>query len=111
MKYIRTKDGIYLNGGEFGYPRVGIIGKKQENDFGFCFDKTDVVKQADTIKELCDEFIGLSINNIHNFYDSFEEMKQAFTKYKNEIFYGAIWTDKGLIYVAKMNEKGELCLI
>ena len=22
--------------------------------------------------------------------------------------YGAIWTDKGLIYVAKMNEKGEI---
>jgi hypothetical protein len=25
--------------------------------------------------------------------------------------YGAIWTDKGLIYVAKMNEKGELELL
>ena len=25
--------------------------------------------------------------------------------------YGAIWTDKGLIYVAKMNEDEELCLI
>ena len=24
---------------------------------------------------------------------------------------GAIWTDKGLIYVAKMNDKGELELI
>lgn len=26
----------------------------------------------------------------------------------NNTIYGAIWTDKGLIYVAKMNEKGEL---
>ena len=25
--------------------------------------------------------------------------------------YGAIWTDKGLIYVAKMNEESVLCLI
>ena len=25
--------------------------------------------------------------------------------------YGAIWTDKGLIYVAKMNDKGDLELI
>ena len=25
--------------------------------------------------------------------------------------YGAIWTDKGLIYVAKMNKKGELELL
>ena len=25
--------------------------------------------------------------------------------------YGAIWTDKGLIYVAKMNDKGELELL
>ena len=25
--------------------------------------------------------------------------------------YGCIWTDKGLIYVAKMNDEGKLCLI
>lgn len=25
--------------------------------------------------------------------------------------YGAIWTEKGLIYIAKMNEKGELELL
>ena len=31
--------------------------------------------------------------------------------FPNIEIYGAIWTDKGLIYVAKMNDKGELCLI
>ena len=27
------------------------------------------------------------------------------------VIYGAIWTSKGLIYVAKMNDKGELELL
>ena len=31
--------------------------------------------------------------------------------YNLTCIYGAIWTDKGLIYVAKMNEKGELELL
>ena len=30
---------------------------------------------------------------------------------KGDNVYGAIWTDKGLIYVAKMNDKGELELL
>ena len=28
-----------------------------------------------------------------------------------DVLYGAIWTDKGLIYVAKMNEDDELELL
>ena len=30
---------------------------------------------------------------------------------KIKAIYGAIWTDKGLIYAAKMNDKGELELL
>lgn len=108
MKYIRTKDGIWLNGGKFGFPCEGIVGKKDEYDFGFCFDKKDIIKQADTIEKLCDEFVYF-INGM------------PFVTHKGEIhyvaegipvvIYGAIWTDKGLIYVAKMNDKGELELL
>lgn len=87
-----------------------------DNKGGYSCDfieEKDILKQADTIKELCDEFV----------------VKDSFDKYCLEIdanyealkcngwfngdylIYGAIWTDKGLIYVAKMNENGELELI
>lgn len=37
MKYIRTKDGIWLFSGTHHNKDV-IIGKKQEIDFGYCFE-------------------------------------------------------------------------
>ena len=44
--------------------------------------------------------------------DSFEELREPITdEMIKEGIYGAIWTSKGLIYVAKMNDKGELCLL
>ena len=41
------------------------------------------------------------------------ERDEEFKKHllENGCVYGAIWTDKGLIYVAKMNSEGKLCLI
>jgi len=36
---------------------------------------------------------------------------QKYARDKDWTIYGAIWTDKGLIYVAKMNDKGEFELI
>ena len=122
MKYIRTKDGIWLFGGTHAKGKV-IIGKKQEMDFGYCFDKKDIIKQADTIEELCDEFL-LRYKNENNEYliDRVDRLGCGITreeldkhdysitqqgiKYTGALF-GAIWTDKGLIYVAKLNDKGE----
>ena len=114
MKYIRTKDGIWLNGGKFGYPRERIVGKKHEYDFGFCFDKKDILKQADTIEELCDGLVIVPKNKkLFPFsrrlddYD-FIPLQQEFV----EAVYGAIYIeDKGIIFVAKMNDKGELELL
>lgn len=115
MRYIRTKNEIIdlksdaytieKNGDTtlFGYPYI----KKEE-----------IVVQANTIEKLCDEFVLISpvfaypnrltkdrLNDLvwlkkHNSEDC-----------KNDTAYGAIWTDKGLIYVAKMNEKGDLELL
>ena len=74
--------------------------------------------QSDTIAELCDEFVVASntpfvkMNPKIQKNMEFEEISQSYVKSKKKsIVYGAIWTDKGLIYVAKMNEKGELVLI
>ena len=103
-KYIRTKDGIYeIISDDYGCE----IPVYCDNDFGEKYiQEEDVIKFADTIEELCDEFVFMSygkpliINNL-------DIPRKYVDNYANQTF-GAIWTDKGLIYVAKMNEKGEL---
>ena len=76
--------------------------------------KDYAVKQANTIEELCDEFVIIPIDQnkepITHFIRHVNEPVNPFITDSN-IIYGAIWTNKGLIYVAKMNEKGELELL
>ena len=85
MKYIRTKDGIY----EYvDYDNECII-----------------VKQADTIEKLCDEFV------FEETYPSGLKRHIITEDVAVGTQFGAIWTDKGLIYVAKMNDNGELELL
>lgn len=117
MKYIRTKQGhIYkrlykdgaLNRG-VGYIVQGVI-----MPFG-----EDVIEESDTIEELCDEFVYKYVNPYHQktkpCYElvdmTLENMKGTMEMTSGATFYGAIWTDEGLIYVAKMNNKGEFELL
>ena len=109
--FIRTKDRIYEtreNGETY-------------NGFGCKFNngtikihKKDILKQSNNLAELCDEFvIDDKRNNVHylmNYDDVIDEINNG-RIYDEDVIYGAIWTDKGLIYVAKMNKKGELELI
>ena len=102
-KYIRTENGIYelcwVNNDEYYSTKKGI------------FHASQILKQSDTIEELCDEFVGVS--KVLSTIDYFIITDRLAIKKPNEIItfsggiYGAIWTDKGLIYVAKMNDKGE----
>lgn len=134
-KYIRTKDTDF---------RTGEILKvlHEYEDYFECegtfekrigckayVKKEIVVKSADTIEELCDEFVDTSELKTSNtgewLYDEFDNKNKCLVYYAkderrtiplNEFddlskIYGAIFTDKGLIYVAKMNEKGELELL
>ena len=80
----------------------------------------EVLKIADTIGELCDEVVIKKPNeNPHILYilygceseKRFKYVKDRLEHFKECEVYGAIWTDKGLIYVAKMNDKGELELL
>jgi hypothetical protein len=91
MKYIRTKDGIFS-------AEVEWTSKPPKNI---------AIKRADTIEELCDEFVGISDDKPQ----MLRFVPYACAQYWNGGVYGAIWTDKGLIYVAKMNDKGELELL
>ena len=118
MKYIRTKDGIFDN-----WIMDGVMPERiNAQTFGI-----EAIKYADTIEELCDEFVlyylpleEMSNNESWIPYAQYER-RGVWQKMRNEIIdktlkskstlYGAIWTDKGLIYVAKMNDKGELELL
>lgn len=105
MRYIRTKNGIYDLDKSIWYE---FTGRKVRMPYCEEYEKQPgLCKTADTIKELCDEFVGIN--------DGKPQMLRfvpyACAQYWNGGVYGAIWTDKGLIYVAKMNEKGELELL
>ena len=78
---------------------------------GFDFEGC-IVKQADTIEELCDEFV-LKYKNGYLICDYLTRLIDLVkeNKEKDASVYSAIWTDKGLIYVAKTNDKGELELL
>lgn len=132
MKYIRTKDGriidldrvvygdkvIHLNENEIeGGNWSGWYWKIDEYGYEIECRDADIIKQADTIEELCDEFVLIedtrepskpTLMTVHR-----NGLKDYYLKHRVEIKYikGAIWTDKGLIYVAKMNDKGELELL
>ena len=119
MKYIRTKDGIYelMPNIEQEY-KVSFDGKTLEPAYYIInhewVAQKDVIKQADTIEKLCDEFVVMSGYSLR--HNTFKTLRNAIKHSKLFPFevmyiYGAIWTNKGLIYVAKMNEEGELELL
>ena len=107
MKYIRTKDTLFAVVGE--NEKVLVV-RAKGNPYHF-YNKskrnTEIVAQADTIEELCDEFVIVGTN-----WQQIIDLESARYNPKRTMkVYGAIWTDKGLIYVAKMNDKGELKLL
>ena len=92
------------------------VGKRCQ--FGVTID-SPFIAQADTIEKLCDEFVVLEYGiesgvlysrTQHTTLEEAIGSQTAKHKCSYEI-YGAIWTDKGLIYKAKINEKGDLELL
>ena len=123
MRYIRTFSGIIVDT-EQQAKRLGMSVEEYIKTFPYSLST-----KADTIEELCDVivcneklFYPLTsyakgnhfnweeiISCSHNVCCSADYKGNAEDLYFK--IYGAIWTDKGLIYVAKMNEKGELELL
>ena len=118
MKYIRTKDGRIVDT------------EKEYQELDWAREARDYAlteKEADTIDELCDEFVAeelfvetnyiahinksVSVEKKLDYFVNYFIESNKVTKDKLLNVYGAIWTDKGLIYVAKMNEKGCLELL
>ena len=134
-KYIRTENGVYELVDDRYIIKNNKLYEKEYFPFGDGSDEYigevligEILAEADTIEELCDEFVY--INKIGCFDKSYvihfdlpnrkfteptikEKLDYIYKHYKEDLhkIKGAIYTDKGLIYVAKMNEKGELVLI
>jgi hypothetical protein len=108
MKYIRTKYGIiYEEYAREKCPNGCVIATNTVR-----IPYADILCEADTIEELCDMFVVINDDwGKEPYCCTYVEIKlYKNLKTKGKV-YGAIWTDKGLIYVAKMNDKGELELL
>lgn len=113
-KYIRTEKGhIYEYVEQRIHPSQYLKFGQYRHNLNSEYEQ--IIAQADTIEELCDCFV--TEGNRHIVWDkqqnkgiTFEQVKESFASYHFKIF-GAVWCDKGLIYVAKMNKDGVLCLI
>lgn len=112
MRYIRTKDGKIWS---FSKPYGNFVYEGGDKKNGkWWFEIGEPVKKADTIEELCDCYVVYEKSGgfvgEHHTYNDLELAKYGANEHVS-IVYGAIWTDKGLIYVAKMNEKEEFELL
>lgn len=72
--------------------------------------KDEGYKTANTPEELCDEFVRIcerfNIRELLNKQEKEDLLNRKLKTNKITYFYGAIWTSKGIIYVAKMNNEG-----
>ena len=125
-KYIRRENGVYEVKIDEKLKKENVSNcfytSDNDTNWNLLFEKEDLkqFKQANTIEELCDMFV-VGINEKMPIEMPLRE-KEQYEKMKKVVSLGikaklnvwlklAIWTDKGLIYVAKMNEKGELELL
>ena len=114
MKYIRTENGVH---------KIFDTHNGYKNHWGYKYKENCVIlldsetmkseKAANTIEELCDLYVmvHLDCEKTPDIFMQKIPLQRGYKINKDYIIYGAIWTDKGLIYVAKMNEKGELELL
>ena len=125
MKYIRTKDGriIEVKRRRIVFP-IFPAGETR-TIFNDNILEKDVIKESDTIEELCDDYFAISNTNYKTPIKIDFEKKIIYQWQSNRLvvsytfeqfipyhtIYGAIWTDRGLIYVARMNNDGELELL
>lgn len=98
MKYYRTKDGRIIKESDIPDYWGGLV-----TVVGLDLD----YKVAYNLEELCDEFVSVDKEDGH--HSMCINGKPSYSKYCD--IYGAIWTQRGLIFVAKLNEKWELELL
>ena len=106
-KYIRTKYGVY--------EILAETGTLYYTDFTGAEGviKSDKIKQADNIQDLCDMFVLADDEFKHvDLVSDYNDVRQMLSyDLFGQSCYGAIWTKDGLKFVAKRNCFGELELI
>ena len=117
MSYIRTKDGIW----QYNQENNSAERPNKEfqcNQIWLNIKEKDILKQADTIEELIDGWVIEPDKGYYIYNKGLKELREETDIYDSSYGllkitnkYGAIWTERGLIYVAKMNKKGELELL
>ena len=115
-KYLRTNEGkIYVRNDL--HQSKELIGNVLVDKNGWCIYPNDIIKQADTIEELCDEFVVEHKDKIHVINKTHKIALIGIWLKNKDMVYGAIWI-KGsngepiLKTVTKpMNDKGELELL
>ena len=106
--YIRTEDGVY----KVSHYNDWATHKRKgatliDEDKTSYIKNENIITQSENLAELCDVFVLIERNAKPII---FKTLQGAINNkiYDDETIYGCIWTFKGLIYVAKMNDKGEL---
>lgn len=110
MKYIRTDENHI-------YERIEqrILGEQYRHNLNSEWE--NIIEEADTIEELCDLVRFKTKDNVTHYIDLHKNTIEDIVVHfggKNIIidsFRYCIETDKGLIFVAKLNNKGVLQLI
>lgn len=106
MKYVRTKDGRILRLNEAS--EKFFEGKKI-----FLASTYEELQQADTIEELSDAYVIVPKDKKFKPYtlDTLSGFDDIEAVLEHNDIYSSIWVNALLKPVAKMNEKGDLCLI
>lgn len=107
--YIRTKNRIYEVESETFDKQGYFVGEYD------VILKEQVISQSENLSGLIDEFVIIRADTKINQLvrtDNIEYLKEMIKEDKRIIeVKGAVWTDKGLIFVAKMNDNEDLELI
>ena len=109
-KFIRTKDTIFEVVEETDIVYRVKAKSNPNNIYAKSKCQTIVLEEANELKDLCDEFVvKIKTGYLITYYDK-KLLTQDAIKNGADV-YGAIWTNKGLIFVARMNNEGVLELL
>lgn len=114
--YIRTKNRIYEVDERTKWAQYSIRGKTMVKNADFQYASNEnIISQSENLEELCDMTIVVDDERPNSVFElEWGIDNELLSKYKDVegvYVYGAIYTDKGLIYVAKMDSEGKLVLI
>ena len=114
MSYIRTKNNIYEEYAREKRPDGCVI-----TTSGARVPFTAILRESDTIEKLCDHLVVIEKESSFSPHIQYRFLGNLFIDHSYDekfqqnklIVYGAIWTNRGLTYVARMNDDGELKLL